>query len=708
MLRILLKLLCGFLFRVKLNGADKLTQTTGGALIVANHLSPLDGLLLALYLPQTPVLAIDKSTAGKWYLRPFAKIHFDPSDTATVDAVVKEIGQGKKCIVFPEGRISRTGALMKIYEAPGMIADKSGAVVLPVHIDGSQYSVWSPAANKGKRRLLPKVTLTIMPPCRMEIEQKIKGSARHQLAADKLYDIMSNMAFVCADYRKTLFQSLIDQAKRHGRRHVIAEDIKRIPINYGQLLLRCFLLGEKIKQSTSKGEYTGLMLPNSLAAMVSFYAMQAYGRIPTMLNFTSGRKNITAACRATQLKTVYTARQFIEVAELNDIIEGLRQEKIKIVYLEDLAKSIGIKDKLKWALASLFPQRCYNGTGSHSPKDTAAVLFTSGSEGVPKGVALSHLNLQSNRHQVAARIDFVPTDIIFNTLPIFHSFGLTGGMLLPSLSGIRTFFYPSPLHYRIVPELIYDTGATITFATDTFLTGYAKHANPYDLHSLRYVFAGAEKLKQSTRQTWADKYGVRVFEGYGVTETSPVLAVNTPMHSKPGTVGRLVPGIQYRLQPVDGIAAGGRLIVEGPNIMQGYIKSDNPGKIARTEEHDTGDIVTVDRQGYITIAGRAKRFAKIAGEMVSLTAVEISAAGLWPDHQHAAIAIPDSKTGEAIVLATTNKQASRKDLGNHNQQQGLSTLHTPKTIITIEDIPLTGTGKTDYQTLQQQLHQTNT
>ena len=295
------------------------------------------------------------------------------------------------------------------------------------------------------------------------------------------------------------------------------------------------------------------------------------------------------------------------------------------------------------------------------PDEPAVVLFTSGSEGMPKGVVLSHANVLANREQVMARFDFGSQDIILNALPLFHSFGLTAGTLLPILSGMRTFFYPSPLHYRIVPEMAYDVNATVMFGTNTFLAGYARFAHPYDFYSVRYAFAGAEKLKDETRRIWTDKFGVQIFEGYGATETSPVLAANTPVDTRVGTVGRLLPGIEYALDPVPGVE-GGRLSVRGPNVMLGYLKHDKPGVIQppSTERgpgwYDTGDIVSIDADGFVTIQGRAKRFAKIGGEMVSLTAVEELAARTWPESQHAVVSVPDAQKGEQLVLVTTKPE----------------------------------------------------
>ena len=237
---------------------------------------------------------------------------------------------------------------------------------------------------------------------------------------------------------------------------------------------------------------------------------------------------------------------------------------------------------------------------------------------------LSHWNLLANCAQSLARVACNGGDKVFNALPVFHSFGLTAGLLMPLVGGVPVYLYPTPLHYRIIPELVYASNATILFGTDTFLAGYPRVAHPYDFARVRLVLAGAGAVKERTRQLYMDRFGVRILEGYGVTETAPVLAINTPLANKAGTVGRLSPLMKARLEPVPGIEQGGRLYVRGPNVMLGYLRVENPGLLEPPADgwHDTGDIVEIDAQGFITIKGRAKRFSKIAREMVSLSAVE--------------------------------------------------------------------------------------
>jgi acyl-[acyl-carrier-protein]-phospholipid O-acyltransferase/long-chain-fatty-acid--[acyl-carrier-protein] ligase len=706
MFKVFLQWLFKVLYKVEVKGLENYNKAGVRALIVVNHLSFLDALLIAIFLPDKPMFAVNSYIAERWYFKPFLALvkafPLNPTNPMATKAIIGEIKKDQKCVIFPEGRITVTGSLMKVYEGPGMIADKADAKILPIRIDGAQYTPFSRLKGKVRIRWFPKITLTMLEPRSFDIPEAIKGRQRRHLAGVKLYDLMSTMLFDSSDYQKTLFQSLIDQAKLHGRGHIIVEDAMRKPVNYGQFLAKCFVLGDKISQDTKQGEYVGIMLPNMVSSIITFFALQAYGRVAAMLNFSTGVQNLVSACKTAEIKTVYTSRKFVEAGKLEAIIEGLKNEQVKIIYLEDCAQNITLVDKMKGLLKSYLPCFFYNNKSLPKPDEAAVILFTSGSEGAPKGVVLSHTNIQANRYQLASRVDFGPTDIVFNALPIFHSFGLTGGTLLPLLSGIKVFFYPSPLHYRIVPELVYDTNATIMFGTDTFLSGYARFANPYDFYSIRYVFAGAEKLKSETRKLWSEKYGVRIFEGYGATETAPALTINTPMHNRPGTVGRLLPGINYALEEVPGIEDGGRLIVSGPNIMKGYLLSENPGVLLPPSggKYDTGDIVSLDNEGYITIKGRAKRFAKIAGEMVSLTAVETYLSALWPNHHHAVVAISDAKKGEALVLVTNNAYAKREEISAYAKEHGIAELSVPRNIKVIDAIPVLGTGKTDYVTIQ--------
>ncbi len=668
---------------------------------MANHTSFLDAALLAAFLPDTLSFAINTDIARRWWVRPFLLLvdafPVDPLSPLAARTMIEQLKQDKRCVIFPEGRITVTGALMKVYEGPGMIADKSAAKILPVRIEGAQYSPFSRLRGKVRLRMFPRIRISILPPCRFEVDAALRGRQRRAAIGRALYDVMSRMVFETSPMRRTLFDALIDAAHTHGRWHGLLEDIERKPMGYHALLTRSFLLGQRMAQGTEEGVAVGLLLPNSLAVMVSFFALQAYGRVSAMLNFSTGAGPMKAACTAGQVRKIYTSRRFIEQAKLSALVEALVAEGLAVHYLEDLRRGFTVFDLVGAHLFAFAAPLVYPKLQARTPDDTAVLLFTSGSEGTPKGVALSHANLLANIYQVAARVDFSAADKVFNVLPVFHSFGLTHGSLLPILSGVRTFFYPSPLHYRIVPELVYDTNATILFGTDTFLSGYAKYANPYDFYSLRYVLAGAEKVKDVTRATWAEKFGLRLLEGYGATECAPVISVNTPMHHKPGTVGRLMPGMMAKVEALEG-TEGGRLWVRGPNVMRGYLKADKPGELQPPADgwYDTGDIVDIDADGYIRILGRAKRFAKIGGEMVSLASVELWMAKHYPEKRHAVVSLPDERKGEQLILLTEQPGLERAALVPLAKQDGLSELALPKTVLHVDALPWLATGKADY------------
>lgn len=700
------------IYRVEVKGLENYAAAGDRVLIVANHTSFLDAAIIAPCLPDRITFAVNSFIAKRWWLKPLLKLvdafPIDPTNPMATKALIECLRQNRKVMIFPEGRLTMTGALMKVYEGPGLIADKSGATILPIRIDGAQYSPFSKLKGKLRIRLFPKITITILPPRTFALPDDSKGRKRRALAGAQLYDLMTGMLFDSSPLGTTLTRSLLDARHTHGGSHIIAEDQQRMPLRYDSFVARSYALARAIgKLDSNPALPLGLMLPNTTTTALAFFGIQAAGRVAAMINYTSGPAAILACCRAANIQSIISSRRFIALGKLEPVTEALSAAGVRVIYLEDLPRSLSPFDKGLTLLARIWPGAAYALLPKRQADDAAVILFTSGSEGLPKGVALSHRNILANRYQLASVIDFGPQDIVFNCLPIFHAFGLTGGMLLPLLSGIKVFFYPSPLHYRIVPELIYDSDATILFGTDTFLAGYARFADPYDFYALRYVFAGAEKLKDTTRRTWMERYGIRIFEGYGATETAPVVSVNTAMHYRAGSVGRMLPGQTARLEPVEGIQDGQRLLVRGPNVMLGYLKSDQPGVLQPAVDgwYDTGDIVSISADGFITIKGRAKRFAKIAGEMVSLAAVEDYITAAHPGFQHAVIALPDDRKGEQLILATTQPDLTREAVLAAARAAQHGELMVPRQIVMLAALPLLGSGKTDYVTLTDLLRQ---
>lgn len=498
---------------------------------------------------------------------------------------------------------------------------------------------------------------------------------------------------------ETIFDALIAARDTYGDKEIL-EDQDRKPLTYTGLIRAAFVLGRKIAAMTQPAERVAILLPSSMGVVVTFYGLHAHGRVPVMLNFTSGERNVKAAIKAAGVGKVLTARRFIEQAKLEELI-GHIESVAEVIWLDDVRASIGLPDKLYGLMAGLMPKRFRVKTEPSSP---GVVLFTSGSFGAPKGVVLSQWNLVANCRQVAQHIALDPAWVMFNPLPTFHCFGLTGGVLLPLLQGLKAFQYPSPLHAKQIVELLPQVKASILFATDTFLNQYARVAGANDFSTLKFVVAGAEKVRDETHHLFNTRFhGLKLLEGYGATEAAPVVAVNHPDRNRPGTVGQILPGMEWRLDPVDGIDQGGRLHLRGPNVMKGYLSPDDPLKIEPLPGgwHDTGDIVDIDADGYICILGRAKRFAKIGGEMVSLTAVEGLASAVWPEARHAVVSIPDSRKGEKLVLVTDRKDADVSRLAEWARSHGAPELAVPKKIMRVGEVPVLGTGKTDYVAIQQ-------
>lgn len=497
---------------------------------------------------------------------------------------------------------------------------------------------------------------------------------------------------------RSLFHAYLSAARRQGGDTVALIDGDGKEFTYTEITRGAFALGGVLARHTEKGEAVGVLLPTGAGAIITLLALQSRGRIPAMLNFTAGAKNLLSACQTAGIRKIVTAHKFVDLGELHALMDAL-SETVEIIYLEDKRPEIGPQDK---ALAVAGPWLSRVLAATPAPDDPGVILFTSGTEGAPKGVLLSHRNILANIEQISAHVEVLPSDIFFNPLPTFHCYGLTAGALWPLLAGYRCVLHPSPLQTKIIPERIQETSSTILFATDTFLSQYMRSSPDQGMSSLRIAVCGAERVRSETRKTAERRFGFEVLEGYGVTEASPVIAANQPGDIRGGTVGKVLPGIETRIEPVDGLEEGGRLLVRGPNIMKGYLCPDRPGEIIAPEDgwYDTSDIVTLDEEGYMAIRGRLKRFAKIGGEMVSLAVVENCAAAVWPDNEHAAAILPDTRKGEQIILVTDKPGARRAELVSWAQSHGVPALAIPKKIVETGTIPVLGTGKVNHLAVQ--------
>jgi acyl-[acyl-carrier-protein]-phospholipid O-acyltransferase/long-chain-fatty-acid--[acyl-carrier-protein] ligase len=692
-MKYLLRVLLRLLFNTRLTGRER-PRPEGPSIILPNHVSFLDAIFLYAYLPVDACYVVNTAIAAKlgFILKWVDHITVDPLNPYSLKKIIGVVKAGKTVVLFPEGRITTTGNLMKVYGGVGFIALKTGATLYPVIFIGPERSKLSRIKDKVKSRWFPDVLVYFGPPARVELSDGKSFRRQKAEVADRLLELLQNGLFDAKQQQAAanLFDELRYAAKLHGPAKTIAEDITG-GLTYRQALVAGYVLGDKLGKLLAGQERAGVLLPNSNGHLVTLFALFYAGKTPAVMNFSAGVENNLDCGETAGIRTIITARAFVEKAGFEAYIARLA-EKFRIIYLEDVKAQVTLADKLSGLLNYWRGKPAAKTAGE-------VILFTSGSESKPKGVLLGHDNILANINQAACVIDFTHRDKMLNALPMFHSFGLTAGTLLPVLKGIEVFLYPTPLHYKIIPEISYDRNVTLLLGTPTFLMGYAKYAHPYDFYSLRYVLAGGEKLKDEVRQAWQDKFGLRILEGYGTTETAPVLSINTALFNRTGTAGKFLPGIQWRVERVAGIAAGGNLLVKGPNVMKGYLLHGK-GFVAAPEWYDCGDVVSVDEDGFVTIKSRLKRFAKVSGEMVSLDAVERVAEQCFATGLNAAVNLPDAKKGEKIILYTTAKSASKQVLREYMSKAGQSMLALPADVVIVDKLPLLGSGKTDYVTLR--------
>lgn len=697
------------MFRIRLRG-DLAPLSSKGALVVANHDSLLDAVLLGLFLPGRPLAVVTREALAhpvtRLLLRAVDHVGLDPSRPLAVKRLIQQLREGRTVVIFPQGRATTTGTLMKVYDAAGVIAARSGAVIVPVRLEGTLHSHFSAVGGAYRRRWLPRVTLHVHEPAALPALPAMPARERRRRLADEMLKLMQRMLSVPLR-SETLFGAFLSAMAVHGRSTRIVEDVRGQPESYGALAKSALALGRASSRITRSGEIVGVMMPNVSVSIALVLGLSAMKRVPGMLNYTSGPDALVASCTAAGIRTVITSRRFVEMARLHASLAALAH--CKVYYVEDMRGLLTLSDKL-WLVARALP--CPRSVlPPCDPADTAVVLFTSGSESRPKGVALSHRGILANVIQMRAVIDFGPEDKYFNALPLYHVFGLVACSLLPLYSGTRLLLYTNPLHYRAIPELVYTRDCTYVFGTSTFLGHYGRHAHPYDFYRVRVVVCGGEKLNESVAEHWLRHFGLRIMEGYGATECGPAMALNTPLCYRPGSVGRLMPGVEHRLVPVSGIARGGALHVRSPNLMKGYYFYEQPGRLQppRSEVgpgwYNTGDVVEFDAEGYLRILGRVKRFAKIAGEMVSLELVERIAYDASPACKHAATVEELPGTGESTVLFTTDPTLDRIGLHQAARRLGARDLAVARRIIKVPALPLLGSGKTDYVTLKEHVAQ---
>lgn len=708
----LIRLLLRLVFRFRAEGTEGL-RGPGPMILCPNHVSWLDWIFVLVCLDDDWKFVASSTTAQTTWLHRRLMINsrtfpVDNNSAYAVRGMAEHLERGGKLVLFPEGRISATTNLMRVYDGTAFLIHRTGARVVTCYLRNAVRVKW--VRHKGWTRWFPRVSAHFSPPHQAPSFAHLAHNVARQKLTQWLRDELTRQQFETEmRYGPATLPAAIAETAAALPDKIVAEDLSFTELTYRRLMLASDLLAGALGRHLPDGpeRRIGVMLPTVNGAVVTTLALWIRGRTPTYLNFSSGPAVMIECARLAGLRHVLISRVFLEKAKLD--VAPLRAAGLEFILLEDVRAGIGPGAKLRAALTHRLAVGHALRSAPVAPEDTAAVLFTSGSEGVPKGVELTHRGLLANLRQVFAVADLRDDERFLNALPFFHSFGLMGGILAPLVRGCYVFNYPSPLHYRIVPTMVYEKNCTVFLGTNTFLNGYARKAHPYDLQSVRYLIAGAEKVQASTFDTYARKFGVRIHEGYGATECGPVVCVNTKMDPDTRTAGRILPGVEWRLEPVEGVATGGRLFVRTPARMKGYL---NPDANARFQAlggwYDTGDIAQVDEDGYVTVLGRLKRFAKVSGEMVSLTAVEDALAGAFAAQfgarcTIAVVAEPDPEKGERLVALANEPRLKLADVRAAVRAKGLSNLCAPRELRYVPAIPKLGSGKTDHRELARML-----
>ena len=714
-----------FCFRFRAYNTEVLT-TPGPVLLLPNHTSWLDWLFLYVVLDDDWKFVTSSTTAQSSWLHRKIMVNertfpVDTSSPYAVKRMAEYLATGGRLVLFAEGRISITGSLMKLFDGTGFLVHKTHAKVITAYLRGANRVHW--VRHKGWTKWFPTVTAHFSQVLEAPaLPEGTSNTIARQKRTTWLRDVMVRQQFDTeTEFGQRTVLGAIAETAGNIPGKIVLEDFTGAEVTYRKLMVGTEVLAQALTPPVlGPATRVGVLLPNINGTPIILLALWSLGRVPALLNFSTGAPVMLQCAQLAGLKQIITSRQFVTKAKLD--MSTFAPAGIELIFLEDVRAGITAMSKFAAllhhtlncgaGLRDVTPQAGSGergaGSGEAIPSDPAVILFTSGSEGVPKGVELTHANLLANIRQVDVTMDLTDEERFFNAMPLFHSFGLTACTLYPLVRGLYVFLYPSPLHYRMVPAAVYDRACTIMVGTNTFLNGYARKAHPYDFSTVKYLVAGAEKVQEATANIWARKFGVRLLEGYGATECSPAVCLNSRVDVKFGSVGRFMPGMEWRLEPVEGVAEGGRLFVHGPNIMKGYLNPEpNAAFLALGGWYDTGDMVRVDDEGFVFILGRLKRFAKVSGEMVSLTAVEDALAGAFPQFglrcEIAVVAVHDEDKGEKLIAITNEPKLTLDDLRQVIRAKGLTNLCTPREIRAVHEIPKLGTGKVNHRALMEQL-----
>ncbi len=717
--RYLLLRIISFKYSLTVEGLKHI-DTRKGVLLLGNHISFLDWAMLQMAYPKQIRFVMERSYYEIWYLKPFFKFFgvipiSSRGSKSALHLVTEALNRGETVALFPEGHISRNGHLGTFQRGFEMACkDVEEATIVPFYLRGLWEDNFSHASNKMKRKRSKDISVTFGKPLPIH--------ARAQEVKKAVFDlsILSWQAY--AEHLPPLQSAWLRTAKESGSSLCIA-DSTGVELNAHRFIAATLLMARKLKPKLGQSQHIGLIVPTSAGGSLANMAVLVLGKSIVNLNYSSGTESLKHALKTADIDTIVASRQFVTKLKAKgfDLAEVL--SLVHVVYLEDIKEEIGkVESVMMLATVKLLPTSLLElfFVRKSDTESTAAILFSSGSEGNPKGIALSHKNIMGNIKQMITLINPTDEDVMLGTLPVFHSFGLTVTTLLPLIEGIPVVCHPDPTDGAGIGKIAARYEATMLFATATFLRLYTRNrkVHPLMFKSLRLIIAGAEKLSAEIRREFMEKFNKEIFEGYGATETTPVASVNIPdvllfdtwkpqIGNKPGTVGLPVPGSSFRIvdpERFEELPVGeeGMILIGGTQIMKGYLK--DPEKTASViKEIDgirwyvTGDKGRLDEDGFLTIVDRYSRFAKIGGEMVSLGLVEQEIGKVLKDDEKIAVtAIPDAKKGEAVVLLFEGAREAEEIMAKIGTLD-LNPLFVPSKVYKVDEIPVLGTGKADFK-----------
>jgi acyl-[acyl-carrier-protein]-phospholipid O-acyltransferase/long-chain-fatty-acid--[acyl-carrier-protein] ligase len=719
LLRFVLWLATHTVYRIRVDGRENIPESDG-ALFVANHMSFVDALLLIASTDRPIRFLMFKDIYDLPFIKPFAKMiraipissELHPKEMLhSLREATEALRSGEVVCIFAEGEITRIGNLLPFRRGMERIVKGVDAPIVPVALGG----IWGSIFSFEGGRFLWKMPRSIPYPVTVSFGKPMPPTATPFEVREAVQELQTDAYLHHKGRLRTLHRQLIRTAHRWPLRFAMG-DKRRPRMKWGGALLSSIFLARRLRQVWAGQEMVGILLPPSVpGALVNFAATLA-GKIPVNLNYTSSSEALESCAEQCRIETVITTKLLLEKIPLR--VPG------KTILLEEAAAAPRLGEKISalalWFLPGAWLERALAGGKTKTPDDLATVIFSSGSTGDPKGVMLTHSNIASNIEQIAQTFMLGRKDCLLGVLPFFHSFGYTVMLWLPAALGVGVVYHPSPLDFGAVGELVRDYRVTFLVTTPTFLQGYLRKCSPQDFGSVQYVIAGSEKLPERLSVAFEDRFGIRPLEGYGCTECSPVVAVNTKDYRAPGfrqvgarrgSVGHPLPGVSVRIvDPETGerlpVGTPGLLLVRGPNVMKGYLaKPEKTAEVLRDGWYTTGDIVAEDEDGFLTITDRLSRFSKIGGEMVPHIKVEDTLQELAGavEQKFAVAGVPDGRKGERLVVLHTLAPEELNATLEKLPQAGLPNLWTPRAnqFFHVDELPHLGTGKVDLRRIRE-------